>query len=58
MNEKMLSVEEAAAFLQISKRTIYKKINELPHYKRFGRLYFSPKQLVAFIKNDTDVESV
>ena len=50
--EKLLTVQEAADFLSLTKATIYSKVSrgELPFMKRSKRLYFSSTELLEYIK--------
>jgi excisionase family DNA binding protein len=50
--DKLLTVEEAAQFLHLSKPTIYSKVSrgELPYMKSSKRLYFSKVELTEYIK--------
>jgi len=50
--EKLFSIQEAGAFLNLSVPTIYSKVskNELPFMKRGKRLYFSSIELLAYLK--------
>lgn len=50
--EKLLTVKEAATFLNLTVPTIYSKVSrgELPCMKRGKRLYFSSKELMDYIK--------
>ena len=50
--ERLLSVEEAAVFLNLSVPTIYSKVSkgELPYMKKSKRLYFSSTELLKYIK--------
>jgi excisionase family DNA binding protein len=50
--DKLLTVEEAAKFLNLKVPTIYSKVSrgELPHSKVGKRLYFSHAELTAYIK--------
>lgn len=54
-SEQLLTVEEAAAFLNLSVATVYSKKSkgELPVCKPFGskRLYFSKQALIDYIKS-------
>ena len=52
----LLTVDEAADLLDLSKATIYKKVhyNELPFMKRSKRLYFSRKELMAYLKEGSN----
>jgi excisionase family DNA binding protein len=50
--ERLLSVQDAAKFLNLSVPTIYSKVskNELPVMKRSKRLYFSSTELMQYLK--------
>lgn len=50
---QLLTVQEAANFLNLSISTIYNKVNkrELPAMKKGRRLYFSRIELIDFIKS-------
>ena len=50
--DKLLTIDEAAEFLHLSKPTIYSKVSkgELPVMKRSKRLYFSSTELMAYLK--------
>jgi len=50
---KLLTIQQAAEFLNLSKSTIYSKVSrgELPHMKKGKRLYFFQKELTAYIKS-------
>ena len=52
LEEKLLTVTEAAKFLNLSVPTIYTKVskNELPVMKRGKRLYFSNTELMQYLK--------
>ncbi|WP_298288101.1 helix-turn-helix domain-containing protein [uncultured Lutibacter sp.] len=49
----LLNIEEAAKFLNLSKSTLYNKVNkrEIPHMKQGKRLYFSRMELISYIKS-------
>lgn len=51
-NDELITIEEAAKFLHLSKPTIYSKVSkaEIPYMKRGKRLYFSKLELTDFIK--------
>ena len=51
--EKLLTIQEAARFLNLSVPTIYSKVSkgELPVMKRSKRLYFSSTELMAYVKD-------
>ncbi len=50
--EKLLSIDEAAEFLNLKVPTIYSKVSrgELPVMKRSKRLYFSRNELMGYLK--------
>ncbi len=50
--DKLLTVQEAADFLNLTVPTIYSKVSrgELPYMKRSKRLYFSRQELTAYLK--------
>lgn len=50
--DKLLSVQEAAAFLRLTVPTIYSKVSrgELPVMKQGNRLYFSQSELMVYLK--------
>ncbi|MDD4672189.1 MAG: helix-turn-helix domain-containing protein [Bacteroidales bacterium] len=50
--EKLLTIQEAAQFLNLTVPTIYSKTSrgELPFMKRSKRLYFSSTELMEYIK--------
>ena len=49
----LLTINEAALFLNLSKNTLYNKVNknELPYMKKGKRLYFSRAELITYIKS-------
>ena len=51
--EKLLNIQEAAEFLNLTVPTIYSKVSkgELPVMKRSKRLYFSRTELLEYIKD-------
>lgn len=51
--EQLLTVQQAAEFLNLSVPTIYSKVSkrELPVMKRGKRLYFSSTELMAYLKD-------
>ncbi len=49
--KKPLNIDEAAAFLGISKNTIYGKINEIPHIKKGKLLKFFEDDLLLYLKS-------
>lgn len=62
--EKLLTIQEAAHFLNLTVPTIYSKVSkgELPVMKRSKRLYFSSIQLMEYIKDgakksNTEIEA-
>lgn len=50
--EQLLTVQEAAQFLNLTVPTIYSKVSrgELPVMKRSKRLYFSSTELMEYVK--------
>ena len=50
---KLLTIDQAAKFLNLSKSTVYSKVSkgELPYMKKGKRLYFSQEELVDYIKS-------
>ena len=50
--EKLLTVQEAAEFLNLTVPTIYSKVSkgQLPVMKRSKRLYFSSTELMEYLK--------
>jgi len=50
--EQLLTVQEAAKFLNLTVPTIYSKVSkgELPVMKRSKRLYFSSTELMEYLK--------
>ena len=62
--EQLLTVQEAADFLNLTVPTIYSKVSkgELPVMKRSKRLYFSSIELLAYLKegrkkSNTEIEA-
>lgn len=53
-SEKLLTVQECADFLHLSKATIYTKISkgELPTIKKQKRCYFLKSELIDYLKKD------
>jgi excisionase family DNA binding protein len=51
LDDKFLSVNEAAALLKVSKDTIYQKTskNEIPFYKQLNRLFFKKEEILDYI---------
>lgn len=51
--EQLLTVQEAAQFLNLTVPTIYSKVSkgELPVMKRSKRLYFSSTELMEYLKD-------
>lgn len=59
--DKLLTIDEAAELLHLSKPTLYSKVsrNELPFMKQGKRLYFSKSELMDYVKEGrvkTDAE--
>ena len=47
---RLMNIEEAAEYLRVPVRTIYQKINEIPHEKVGKRLIFSDRALMRWLK--------
>ena len=52
IENELLNLKEAAAYLKRTERALYNLIHKgkLPHFKHFGRLRFSKKDLDASVK--------
>lgn len=50
--DQLLTIEEAAEFLHLTKPTLYSKVSkaEIPFMKRSKRLYFSRIELMEYVK--------
>jgi excisionase family DNA binding protein len=50
--EQLLTIQEAAEFLNLTVPTIYSKVSrsEIPVMKRSKRLYFSKLELISYLK--------
>ena len=48
-DEKPVSTAEAAKRFGIAKQTLYQNVRKIKHTKRFGRLYFYPSDLQAYL---------
>lgn len=62
--EQLLTIQEAAQFLNLTVPTIYSKVSkgELPVMKRSKRLYFSSTELMEYLKegrkkSNTEIEA-
>jgi predicted DNA-binding transcriptional regulator AlpA len=51
--DEFMDINQAACFLKKAKQTVYGLIHrkKLPHMKKFGKLYFSKKELIGLIQN-------
>ncbi len=47
---KYLTASDAAKFLGIAKQTLYQSVSQVPHTKRFGKLYFLESDLTAYLE--------
>ena len=47
--ETPVNLKEAARILGIAEQTVYQNIKKIPSKKRFGRLYFYPSDLRAYL---------
>jgi excisionase family DNA binding protein len=52
--EQLFTIQKASEFLSLSVRTIYGKVSrkEIPFIKKGKRLYFSPTELMDYLKGD------
>ena len=50
MDEKLLTVKEVAAILQIDEQTIYRKKDEIGYSKPFGQIRFTREDVEAYLK--------
>lgn len=46
-DKEVMDLKEVAAFLKVSRHTIYRKTHEreIPHYKKGGKLYFKRSEI-------------
>jgi excisionase family DNA binding protein len=51
-DNELLTIEQAAEFLSLTKQTIYSLVSrgEIPSMKRSKRLYFSREDLISYVK--------
>lgn len=60
--ERFLNVNDAAAFLSITKYFLYKHVKEVPHYRIGSKLAFKASELSAWAETrrvqPTDVETM
>jgi predicted DNA-binding transcriptional regulator AlpA len=49
-DEPAIDIDLAASVLGIAKQTIYQRIKDLPHKRRFGRLYFFRSELLDYLR--------
>jgi excisionase family DNA binding protein len=49
-DKEIMDLKEVAAFLKVSKHTIYRLTHrrEIPHYKKGGKLYFKREEIEAY----------
>lgn len=47
--ENPIGTDEAARQFGIAKQTLYQNARKIPHTKRFGRLYWYPSQIRAYL---------
>lgn len=64
-DDEILNLKEAAVYLNLSENSLYRlmKLDQLPNYKRAGKVMFSKNELNAWIKegrrntiNQTDLK--
>lgn len=48
--DEVMTVEQVADYLGIKPKTVHNKVcnGELPHRKKFGRLYFSKREITRY----------
>jgi len=51
----LVGIKEAAKILMMPQLTIYKRINEIPHYKPGRNLMFKPDELLAWIETSRKI---
>ena len=51
LDDTIIGVEEASAILGYKKKTIYNKINEIPHHKVGGSIRFFKSELLSYVNN-------
>lgn len=54
-DETPVSTDEAAKRFGIAKQTLYQNARKIKHTKRFGRLYFYPSDLRAYLNGGEGV---
>lgn len=53
LEEKALwGIDDLMEFTTLARQTIYNKVskNEIPHRKKFGKLYFIPEEIINLIE--------
>jgi len=55
LKDELLTIEQAADFLSLSKFTVYTLVNQrqIPFMKKSKRLYFSKDELLTWLKSST-----
>lgn len=53
-DEDPISTDEAAKRFGIAKQTLYQNAKKVKHTKRFGRLYFYPSDIRAYLNAGED----
>ena len=50
MDEKLLTVKEVAAILQVDEQTIYRKKDEIGYSKPFGQIRFKREDVETYLE--------
>lgn len=57
VSKKVLSIPEAATYLDRSEKTLRNSLDDIPHYKRNGRIYFRKDELDDWLCGETEEEN-
>ena len=49
--DDFLILKDAAEFLGVANQTMYQNVRRIPHYKRFGKLYFKRSDLMKYLED-------
>jgi excisionase family DNA binding protein len=51
---RTLNIQQAAEFVGLTKQTVYRKTsaNEIPHFKKSGRVFFDRQELDGWLKSN------
>ncbi len=45
-----MGIKEAALYLNITEKSLYKNVKVIPHHKKHGQLYFFESELIEYLK--------